>query len=80
MMEGTQNIEIDTLILFVARYAEYKKWKLSKTSTGQTSLTTFINVGHAVYNSGHPRQVAITQSIIQQLIDAARYPEATITT
>ncbi|KAK0151187.1 putative AC9 transposase [Merluccius polli] len=63
-------------MLFVYRFYEFNRAKVASGSAeGQSSLDSFLTKpGVQIYSQGHPRQKAITESIIQDLIISCNLP------
>ncbi|KAL7383777.1 hypothetical protein ABVT39_017213 [Epinephelus coioides] len=56
------------------RFSEFNRAKKVASAEGQTSLDSFLTKGVQIYSQGHPRQKAITESIIQDLIISCNLP------
>lgn len=56
------------------RFLEYKQWKSSTSDKSQPSVLGFLSVTDATYSTGHPRQKAITNSIVMDLIVKCSMP------
>ncbi len=61
--------------MFIYRFTEFTKSKKGTTGQGQSSTDFFLQGrGVQVYHQGHPRQKAITESIIHDLIISCNLP------
>jgi hypothetical protein len=59
------------------RYQEYLRWKVNSdddASRKQCKLSSFVTVGDPVYSTRHPRQTAITNSIVSDLVVQCSLP------
>lgn len=64
-------------MLFIYRFSEFNRAKkvASGSAEGQSSLDSFLKIPAVqIYSHGHPRQKAITESIIQDLIISCNLP------
>ncbi|KAK6323267.1 hypothetical protein J4Q44_G00056060 [Coregonus suidteri] len=63
-------------MLFICRFTEFCKAKVASAGTeGQSSIDSFLTTtGVHVYSQGHPRQKAITEAILQDLIISCNLP------
>ncbi|KAK6307408.1 hypothetical protein J4Q44_G00225560 [Coregonus suidteri] len=74
---GTLGMEQQlSIMLFICRFTEFCKAKVASPGTeGQSSIDSFLTTtGVHVYSQGHPRQKAITEAILQDLIISCNLP------
>jgi hypothetical protein len=71
-----QYLQQTVCICCVFSYKEYCEWKSQGITkpVGQTNLESFIRVGDPHYNSGHPRQIAINDALVNDLIIGCSLP------
>ncbi|KAL7389924.1 hypothetical protein ABVT39_011917 [Epinephelus coioides] len=74
--ESTTSNFIRHLKTHLERFSEFNKVKKLASGEGQSSLDAFLTQakGVQIYSQGHPRQKAITESIIQDLIIICNLP------